>query len=780
MSIRICCGAEMAYPAGQAQSNIFQKINHSRNIMNTIKKPLVLALALALSALTQAASAAADNQPSAAPDILPDVIISGSRINQIEPNKTQVGPASVTAGSAASSDTAMLLKEVPGVSFYGAGGVSSLPAIHGMADDRIRISIDGMDLISACANHMNSPLSYIDPTQVAGIAVFAGISPVSAGGDSIAGTILVTSKAPEFAEAGATLFKGEAGVVYRSQGNGANVSATLANEQLSVRYSGSTVRAGNYKAASNFKAAAQSSGTQAFLAGDEVGSSRYKSENQALAVALRHDNHVLELKLGLQHIPYQGFPNQRMDMTGNDSRNINLRYTGQYQWGTLEASIYNDRTRHTMNFLVDKLATGSKGMPMETEGNNSGALLKAEIALSKRDTLRVGAQYQRYRMSDWWDPVSATPGMMGGGTFWNINDGQRDRVDVFAEWEARWSPRWLSQIGVRSSNVTMNTGKVQGYTVSTGGMGGMDMGYGDPSSSASIPGAFNAQDRKKTDHNIDLTALARYTLDAETSFEAGYARKTRSPNLYERFAWSTNNTMAMNMNNWFGDANGYVGNLALKPEVAHTISATASWHDAAREKWDLQVTPYITHVENYIAAVSCAAAGKTCPARSDGFVNLSFANQSARFYGVDVAGHMPLADSVAFGTITANAMLSTVRGKNRDSGDDLYNIMPHNAKLAIVQQAGNWTNTVEGQFVGAKTHVSALRKELETAGYSLLNLRSSYAWKQARLDVGIENALDKFHDLPLGGAYIGQQPMRYGVQVPGMGRSLYTALNVKF
>ena len=33
------------------------------------------------------------------------------------------------------------------------------------------------------------------------------------------------------------------------------------------------------------------------------------------------------------------------------------------------------------------------------------------------------------------------------------------------------------------------------------------------------------------------------------SYEGGYARKTRSPSLYERYTWSTNG-MAMTMNNW--------------------------------------------------------------------------------------------------------------------------------------------------------------------------------------------------------------------------------------
>lgn len=75
------------------------------------------------------------------------------------------------------------------MSLYGAGGVSSLPAIHGLADDRIRIQVDGMDLVAACPNHMNSALFYIDPTKVGSATVFAGITPVSAGGDSIGGTI---------------------------------------------------------------------------------------------------------------------------------------------------------------------------------------------------------------------------------------------------------------------------------------------------------------------------------------------------------------------------------------------------------------------------------------------------------------------------------------------------------------------------------------------------------------------------------------------------------------
>jgi iron complex outermembrane receptor protein len=134
---------------------------------------------------------------------LPVVTVQESRITTSEPaGTTQLDKASLSRRWSATSDTTRLLSDVPGISFYGAGGVSSLPVIHGLADDRLRITVDGMDLILACANHMNSPLSYIDPTNVGSIEVFSGITPVSAGGDSIGGTIRVNAPAPEFAATG--------------------------------------------------------------------------------------------------------------------------------------------------------------------------------------------------------------------------------------------------------------------------------------------------------------------------------------------------------------------------------------------------------------------------------------------------------------------------------------------------------------------------------------------------------------------------------------------------
>ena len=687
---------------------------------------------------------------------------------------SETDKADLASQRTSTSDSARLLQDIPGVSLYGAGGVSSLPAIHGMADDRIRVQVDGMDLMPACPNHMNSALSYIDPTKVGSATVFAGITPVSVGGDSIGGTIQVKSAPPEFADGEEKAFaKGLAGIFYRSNGNakGYNFGATLVGHDVNVSVSGSRAQANNYAAGKDFKAAGPGAVGGDWLDGNVVGSSAYLSENQDIGFALRHEGHLLQLNVSKQHIPYEWFPNQRMDMTANNGTQINLRYTGQYEWGNLEARLYDQDTRHEMNMGPDRFSYGTLGMPMDTKAKTRGALIHGNLVFSERDIFRAGVESQNYTLYDWWPQAG---GMMGPNSFWNVDYGQRDKIDVFGEWEARWNPHWLSQVGVRSNTVKTNAGAVQGYDNSA-------MWAPDAV-------AFNSLDRKRTDNNWDLTALARYVPNATQIFEAGIARKTRSPNLYERYPWSTQ-PMATLMNNFVGDGNGYIGNVNLKPEVAHTLSASGDWHDADKEQWGLKATGYFTTIRDYIDAQRCnfgQCGGAANMQATTGFANLQYVNQSARLYGMDVSGQLLLRRTSDYGSFSGTGVLNYVRGKNRTTGDNLYHIMPPNVKLAVVQHLGAWINTAEVQLVEAKTKVSQVRDETQTGGYSLFNLRSSYEWKQTRLDLGIENVFNRFYSLPLGGAYVGQgasmgiNNIPWGVTIPGMGRSINAALNVRF
>lgn len=700
---------------------------------------------------------------------------------------------------AASSDTASLLRGVPGVSLRGAGGVSSLPAIQGLADDRLRIRVDGMDLIASCPNHMNPALSYIAPSQLGALKVYPGISPVSAGGDSIGGSILAESAAQVFATADqGSITEGEVGAFYRSnnQARGVNLSARYATPTLSVGYSGSVSRADNYHAGGDFKDYAFTGRTGHNLALDEVGSTAYDTRNHALSLAYKRDEHLVEARLGVQDMPYQLYPNQRMDLLDNDQRSINLSYTGNMDWGRLKARLYDEKVDHFMDFGADKrywygMASGGStalsgqpcgaigtlcatGMPMYTEGQTQGASLSGEIGLNERDLLRLGTELQQYSINDWWPPSG---GGMYPGTFWNIRAGERNRTAVFGEWERIVNPHWTTLAGLRLEQVRMDAGDVVGYNPA-------GMGF-----QARDAAAFNNSDRQTTDNNIDVTLLARYTASDRHGIELGFAHKERSPNVYERFPWSTWGMAAL-MNNFVGDGNGYIGNLNLKPEKANTVSATFNWH-AAGKVWGVTATPFYTRVEDYVDAQQWDSTGNRPVAQpaNNKFSVLRYTNQSARLFGLDLAGYMPLARN-GWGDWGLKGLLSYTNGRNQDTGDGLYNTMPLNAQLTLTHKSGGWDNSIELVAVKGKTDVSSMRNEATTPGYGLVHLRGSYAWKTVRLDFGIENLFDRLYGLPTGGAYLGQgttmaNPMlpnypQWGTAVPGMGRTFYTGVNVKF
>src|SRR5690606_3934170 len=189
-----------------------------------------------------------------------------------------------------------------------------------------------------------------------------------------------------------------------------------------------TAESDNYEAARAFKTQTATGRVGHTLPLDEVGSTAYERRNHELGFAFKGGDHLFEAKVGLQDIPYELWPNQRMDMLDNDQKRVNLRYQGKYDWGKLEARAYHEKVEHFMDFGADKrywyggsvandviIGSGgptvlngtpcsplspscAAGMPMNTESKNTGFALKGDVDLSATDLLRVGAEIQRYQL----------------------------------------------------------------------------------------------------------------------------------------------------------------------------------------------------------------------------------------------------------------------------------------------------------------------------------------------------------------------------------------------
>jgi iron complex outermembrane receptor protein len=456
--------------------------------------------------------------------------------------------------------------------------------------------------------------------------------------------------------------------------------------------------------------------------------------------------------------------------------------------------VYYQHVEHYMDFGPNRLhlynvLTGTDGksypvvnMPMYTRSDTVGATGKAEFALSTIDNLRVGYDLQFYRLKDWWPPspdcgVGICAGGMAPYTFLNINNGHRDRYAGFVEWERAWSPAVTTLLGARYERIEANTGAVQGYTTTTTPAATMMQRMMYASSSVGTLAAFNAMNRARGFDNVDLSALLRYAPNANVEAELGFAQTMRAPNLYELYAWSPAAMPAV-MNNFVGDGNGYVGNPNLKAEQAHKVSASLAWRSDDRET-EIRLSPYYSHVNNYIDAVRLTANGPGA------FNILQYANKEAELYGVDLSARAPLART-AYGDFAVNGMLSYTRGRDVALHTGLYNIMPLNGRVAVTHMLGGWRGAAELVAVADKTDVSAPRNEIRTPGYGLFNLRGAYAWNRLQFNFGVENVLNRLYFLPLGGTYVGEgrtmslNGVSWGTAVPGPGRTFYAGVRVEF
>ena len=655
--------------------------------------------------------------------------------------------ADVKSLTPAASDTVDILTRIPGVSANGGGGFSAMPVIRGLSEQRVRILVDGQPIDAACPNDMNSPLSYTTPQALAEITVLPGVAPVSMGGDNIGGVIAVSAAEPRFATNGTTLITGEGSAYYRSNGDGfgGSLALTVAGENLSATYTGSYTQSDNYDAG-----------------GDrgEVRSTEYAKTDHALALAWQNDAGLFEVKGGYHFSPYEGFPNQWMDMTSNKSWFVQGRYRGIFDWGSVELNASYRDTDHEMNFLADKLPGD---MPMNTEVHTFTSAAGLELPVSARDTIKTGVEYHHQWLNDYWPPVEGHM-MMGPNTFVNINKATRDRIGTYAEWEAQWSDRLSSVIGARYDRVEMDTGDVAPYGTSM-----MQM------ADVMAASAFNAVSRKRTDHNWSASAIVTWAATDLLTVEVGYAHKARSPNLYERYSWGRG-SMASRMIGWFGDGNGYVGNLDLKPERADTFSATFAME---AQGVSLKVSPYYTRVDDYIDAIYLQDL-KTPMGMPTPFVQLQFANLDAEFYGVDVSADAVLQGTREQGTVLA-ATLAYVHGQNLTEDLPLYHQMPLNASLALTHRSGGLELSALVEWVDFKNRVDPRRNEPETRAYALVNLGAAYTLANWRLSVEAQNLFDKAYDLPLGGMSIGDYKATGDLHpVYGRGRSLNVALATTF
>jgi iron complex outermembrane receptor protein len=656
---------------------------------------------------------------------LTDVVVTGSVEQATLPVSSVM---TVTLPRLATSrDSADLLSDVPGAAIVRNGPLTGIVQLRGLSGDRVKVVVDGVEPTPACPNHMDPPMHYIAPSAIRSLNVVSGVTPVSLGGDSIGGTVIVDGPAPRYGPEGGEqpVMFGAVGGLYRSVNDGTGVDGAfgLAGAKWSASYAGSHQQAHDYD---------YPDGT--------VDDTAYQTTQHGLLLATKTPIGQFSTDLGLTRTRDAGTPALPMDLIEDDGYKAGLRYEGEHGFGVIRGRVYV----HTIDHLMDNFSLRPAGMtPMSSPASSDdmGASLQAALPRD-RHTYRLGvdAHWNRFEA----EQQNELTGLRQD----TFHDGKRDRLGGFVEWETAWSKLWTTQLGVRADVVQSEAGEIERFF---------------PPTSADAA-RFNAGDREASDLSLDATVVTQFRPTEMATLELALARKNRAPSLLERYLWTPLSASA-------GQADGrtYLGNTELEPETSHQVSVGAVLQG---QRWMLKATPFYNRVTDYIQGTPIARkdmAGKAV---------LQYQNvDRADLYGVDASGRYAFTDWLAVA-----GTLGYVRGKNEDTDDNLYRIAPLRGSVKLQQNWRKLESEVETVLVARQEDVADYNEEPITPGYAIVNLRVSYRPCQGvTVQAGVENLLNKKYADHLGGINrVTDSDVDVGERLPNPGRSVVVAARYEF
>ncbi|MCE9616687.1 MAG: TonB-dependent receptor [Lentisphaerae bacterium] len=641
-------------------------------------------------------------------------------------NATVMRPAPSTRLLA--QDGAALLADAPGAAVVRNGPQTGIVQLRGLSGDRVRVLVDGRTLSPACPNHMDPPFHYASPAAVDTVQVLAGIAPVSLGGDSIGGTVLVQPPAPRFATNETAVARGALGASYHraNDGFGVQAEASLASQTQSVAYAG----------------AWQTADDRRVPGGGRLRASGYDTQQHGASLAGRTENGLWSVDSGLVRTRDAGTPALPMDMIEDDSLGLGLKQAADYDWGRADLRAYVHTIDHHMdNYSLRPVAPGMPRMESPAESDDGGLRLNTAWPAGT-STLRVGAEAHRNAFDAYQRNIAT------GARQDTLNQASRTRAGAYVERETHGRTPWSTVLGLRGDAVMSDADAIE-----------------DSFPSAAPDAArFNAGDRETTETAIDASATLRYDAAAAGRYEVGVARQNRAPSLLERYLWTPLSASA-------GQADGrtYLGRLDLEPETAHQIAAAADWRGP---RWQARISPFYKIVDNYIQGAPTE--------RLDAMQRpvLQYSNlDRADLYGVDGQARLALTDHVGL-----DATAGYVRGRNRDDDDNLYRIAPLHGTVALEHRRGGWDQRAQLALAQRQDDVARYNAEPATAGFAVLNLSVGHAWPNAcTARLGVDNVFDKRYADHLGGINrVGDSDVGVGERIPEAGRSLVAALHGEF
>lgn len=653
----------------------------------------------------------------------------------VEGQAGEATPYALPALPISTPDIGDMVKRLPGANINNNGPLTNVAQYRGLFGDRVNVLIDGVRISQAGPNRMDTPLSYLPASRVADVALYRGIAPVSSGIETIGGTIMANSKKAEFGADEEAEFHGNVTAGYASNGNTryGGITTSLANETHRFQIAGSVDR-----------------GNDLDFDGGDIDPSEHERDTIGINYGFQKLGHELELDIEHHDTGKTGTPALPMDIIFARGENYKINFSKDLNNGSkISARLNYQDADHLMN-----------NYELRTR-----AVARQRFALT--DVESHGYHFS-YAQSGWKFGFDGDQAEHNANIFnpnnaaffvKNYNDVERDRYSAFTEWAGQLNTDWKLETGVRLSRVETDAGTV--------------------GSSMMMPpllilrDRFNNADRSQDDSLVDLMAIFTRKINDNLDIEFGLARKERAPSYQERYLW-----LPLESTSGLADGNNYVGDIKLDPETAYQAELGFDWHT---QKAAFSPRIFYHRINDYIQGVTSAdmtvnmLSAMMNPAAP---TPLKFSNVDAKLYGMDANWF------VAINNVwQLDGTVSYVRGKRRDTSDNLYRIAPLTARTMLSYVQTDWRVGYEAVTVAAQNSVSNENNEQKTGGYAVFNLSGNYQPSQnITLTAGVNNTFDRDYENHLGGYNrISDNPdIAQGDRLSGLGRSVYAGVNINW
>ena len=674
--------------------------------------------------------------------------------------------SSLQTNPTASSDSAEILKSIPGANSNGNGPITGIAQYRGMYGDRISIKIDNAPTLTGGPNAMDTPLSYAPSGLLSELIVYRGIAPVSAAQESIGGHMVAKLNRGEFSSGLAFNNSGYASIQLHDNGNQSTSDIQLIRANNQHKYS----LLASHNEGDNFSA-----GDNTILNG-----SQYQRGRFDIAYGWKNQSSELMAFAGQQDIANTGTPALAMDILNIDTNLAGINFSHNLNSDKIDrlnmAVSWTDVDHGMDNYsLREKPAMMMKYRHNQADAENIAWSFDAQLASSLGD-LKLGTDgnFQNHK-SVITNPTNSEFQVK------NFNHSERDNLGVFAELSGNYE-QWSYQVGIRHNQINLNSGTVSAEGMMNGnmdmGMGmGMGMGMdnnpcqGMQSCANALSDAFNQSQRSLKFNTNDWVIKLNRALDQQTALTFDLGIKQRAPSYRETFLW-----LPLPITGGLADGRNYTGNLSLKAETSREITLGLS---KTTDKFSIQPQIFYRSINNYIQGIpSESAIANQFSNDMSGSDALVYSNTDAEIYGLDANWNANI-DS----QWSANGTFSYVRGKRTDTVDNLYRIAPTNARFSLhFNPLEGITYTLESILYASQTQVASYANESPTKGYEIVNLSASWIVnKQTTIRSGIKNIFDRYYANHLNSVNrIAESDIAVGDVIPGIGRTAFITAKLSF